>query len=500
MNSSKRIVLNTTATYTRTIISIVLVLFSSRWVLSEMGFSDYGVFSLIGSLLIFISFLNNVLASADARFFAIEIGRNGKLHDLFKSSLIIHLFVAPILILIGGLVGYVAIVYWLNIPPERIDAAVVIFFISLITIFFSMVSVPFRGLFIAHQNILASSVIDLFLTLLNFGSALALRYINYDKLISYSLLYSFVQILICLVYIGCACYKYPCSRQLKKGNCNRNMMKSILKFSFWSALGDLGHLARTQGTAIIVNVLFSTTGNAALGIANQVSSQASGLSNSLMSSTSPEIYRLVGITDFVAAKRLAEFINKIAVLLMMVLGLPLLVNIDEVLRLWLIDVPPFTSQLCICFIIMFIIERYTMGNYIYMAAINKISTIQLVVFCSYSLSLVLPYLGLCHFLGITGIGVSCIIGMLMSRLFIWYSYNNNNNFALIDKNLSYVFYSLVIFAIGTFLFYSLHQSKGWLGVLSYSIVIDAVLIIAYFVMCFTKKEKYKILSFVTKKS
>lgn len=501
MKSSKIIAVNTIATYTRTVISILLILFSSRWVLSELGVSDYGIFSLVGSILIFISFFNNVLASADARFFAIEIGKgfDGNLNDLFKSSLITHLIIAPLLILFGGGIGYIAIANWLNIPNERLDAALVVFGFSLITVFFSMISVPHRGLFIAHQNIVASSVIDLFLTILNFGSAFALRYVNFDKLISYAFLYSMTQIIICVAYISCASYKFPCSRNLKRGNCNLSMIKSILKFSFWSGLGDLGHLLRTQGIAIIVNILFSTKGNAALGLANQVSAQASGLSNSLMRSTSPEVYRLVGMSNLKGAQKLSDFITKIAVLLMMVLGIPLLANIDEVLRLWLTDVPPFTSQLCICFIIMFVIERYTMGNYIYMSAINRISNIQIVVFFSYVLSLVLPYIGLCHYFGITGVGISCIIGMLISRIFIAYSYKKATNTAFTYPFLLYVAISSVLFIVETCLFRYVHHADGLLDVLCYSFVIAVFMITTYIFLCFSQDEKQKILKLINRK-
>lgn len=413
------------------------MLFSSRWVLKELGITDYGIFSLIGSILMILSFINTVISNGNARFLSIEIGKGKKedLSDLFKSILSIHLLLPPLLLVVGYFVGIYCIEHVLSIPIERIYASLVIFRISLLTSIFTFVSAPFLALFIANQNIVISSIISLLHTFLLFLCAYLLRYVEGDKLITYAWFYALAQILLSLLYITVAFRKYECCRMLFRSKIQKDRIISILKYSFWNLFGDLGHLIRTQGISVIVNLSFGPSGNAALGFANQLSMQACSLTNALSSATSPEVNRRYGKGEIESACKLSLFTSKIGVLLMLVIAVPLIFNMDSVLKLWLQTVPPFTGELCICFIIMFIIEKYSMGESIYLRAVNRIAFPQTIVFISYSLSVVIPYCGFIHYWGITGVGISCIITMVLSRLGVFYE---------IRKLVAYSFKNLVI--------------------------------------------------------
>ena len=504
-SSSKRIIINTIATYSRTIVGILLVLFSSRWVLLELGTSDFGLFSLIGSILVFISFLNTVLANGDSRFFALMIGQQNSigLRNLFKSSFVLHAWLAPILVLCGLIIGEVAIRSFLNIPDTRIDAALFLLYISLVAVFFNMLSVPFRALFIAHQNILSSSIIELVQTILFFIIAFLIRFYNGDKLIFYSFLYASVQIIIYLAFIVYAMHKYNYCVQLRSSNIDKTTIRSLLKYAFWNSLGDLGHLIRTQGTAIVVNLLFGTHGNAALGIANQVSMQASGLSNSLLNATSPEIYRRTGTGDINSAMSLSEMLNKIAILLIAVLAIPIIVNIDELLELWLVNVPEHAANLCIAFIVMFIIERYTTGFLIMLKAVNHIAKVQTAIFISYSLSIIFPYCGLCDYWGIEGIGISCVLSMILSRVAIWMNYKKIFRLSLRTYYIKVVFGSAVILILITCVAKYCFSSFGNIGLLNIiwtSLLLAFITTISIYCVVFNKKERNALLKLLKRSS
>jgi hypothetical protein len=75
MNSSQRIVFNSVATYTHSVLGAGLALFSSRWVLNALGQTDFGLFSVVGPIIVFITFLNTVMAISTARHYAFSIGK-----------------------------------------------------------------------------------------------------------------------------------------------------------------------------------------------------------------------------------------------------------------------------------------------------------------------------------------------------------------------------------------------------------------------------------------
>lgn len=489
------------ATYSRTIIAVFLVLFSSRWVLNELGTSDFGLFSLVGSILVFVSFLNTVLANGDARFFSIAIGKNDKEHmrNLFSSSLVLHLILLPVLIILGWIVGEFAIRYFLEIPVERVEAALIIFYISLVTAFFSMLAVPFRALFIAHQNIVSSTFLDLLQTLSLFLVAYLLKFYHGDKLIFYGLMYSTVQVAICVSFVVYAKYKYSYCVSLSK-KMDRGIVMSLLKYSFWNALGDMGHLVRTQGTVIIVNLLYGTIGNAALGIANQVSMQAGGLSNSLINATSPEVYRRVGAGNIKSAISFSNFLNKIGVLLILLLAIPLIINIDEILSLWLIHVPAHTAELCICFIVMFILERYTTGFLIYLKAINSLSLVQSSIFICYFLSVVFPFCGFCSYFGILGIGLSCILSMLLSRICILYVYFRKIRFSVSQYLKQLVGGSFIVFlSLLCLANYVIPSSFiGIYAIMWVSCLVVLVTVLFYYSLVFSPNEKLTVIKLIKK--
>ena len=428
---SRLIAANTAISYSRTLISIIFVLFSSRWVLGSLGTVDFGLYSLVGTILAIVSFLNTVLANGDARFFALGIGQNNQkeLNKVFNTILSLHIALPVFVTVIGLLIGEIVMRHYLVIPPERLEATVTVFRITMLVSLIGMMTVPFSALFIAHQNILESSFISLLQTFLMFVSAYALRFFpnSSDKLILYTIMASLVSIVISAIMVTVSYHKYECTKVKTCHFFDRKLSKDVLKYSFWNMMGDLGHLIRTQGTSIIVNLLFGPTGNAALGIANQVAMQSANLTNAMTSSTSPEIYRRVGEGNFQSAMTLSNLTSKIGIFLILLVGVPVLLNLDDLLKLWLVNVPAGTSALCACFIIMFVIEK--IGQLLYLNAIGKVALVKVLILAFYSTALVFPFLGLMH-LGIAGIGVACILSMFLSRCSIIYCMKKYTDFNL----------------------------------------------------------------------
>lgn len=493
ISSETRIAINTVASYSRTLVQIIIILFTSRWVLKELGIVDYGIFNLIGSILIVLSFLNTVISNGNARFLSIAIGKGDlrNLCNLFKSILCIHLLFPPLLLMGGYIIGVYCIENILIIPPEKLCSSLFILKISIISGIISFASAPYLALFIAYQDIVISSLISLLQTILLFISAYVLRFIDGDKLIIYACFYSLTNICTNLFYIIIASYKYRCCRTIFYSKICVDKIVDILKYSFWNMFGDLGHLIRTQGISIVVNMSFGPTGNAALGFANQLATQACNLTNALSIATSPEVNRRYGMGNKISAYELSLFISKMGVFFMLIISIPIIFNIDSILYLWLKTVPPCTKELCISFIIMFIVEKYSLGETIYLRTLNKMAFSQTIMFISYSLSVVLPYCGFIYYFGLEGIGFSCIISMIFSRIgFIIGMKKNVRRYSFGKIFIRLILpTSLFLLLVVIFSVFIKNSSVNILFIIISSIILLLLTVFFYFTVVLSKNER-----------
>ena len=501
IGGSKRIAINTIVSYSRTLSSVCLVLFSSRWTLQQLGTVDYGLYNLIGSILLIVVFLNTVISNGDSRFFALGIGKGDEkeLSKVFNTSLSIHLIMPAIIVFIGIFLGEWAIRDFLVVPADRLTSTLWVFRITMFTSFFTMIAVPYSALFIAYQNIIVYTVISFIQTILVFCSAYSLRYFTCDKLILYTAFVALAQIITYSLQILVATKKYKCTRIKFSYFFDKIYAKDILKFSFWNMLGDLGHLVRTQGISIIVNLYLGPKGNAALGIANQVSMQACNLTNAMSGATSPEIYRRVGEKKFESAANLSDYTSKIGVFLMCILGIPISLNIDSILKLWLVNVPEGTSTLCLCFIFMFVIEKMTMGQQKFLSAIGKVALVNCLIFAFYCSAVLLPFLGLLKY-GLLGIGISCIISMALSRLSIVYCMNKYTHYRYWYFGKEFMFPMLVVCTI----FVLVQECWSFSSQNLFGLIISCGIsclcsVIVCFFLIFSNKERSRLVDLIIKK-
>lgn len=492
-----RIIINTIASYSRTIIGIIFVLFSNRWVLDSLGVSDFGIYSLVGSILTIVVFLNTILANGNSRFLAISIGRKNEesVKELFKTIVVIHTIIPIVVIIVGYIVGIYAIENWLEIPDTRISATISVFQVSVISSLFAMIAVPYTALFIANQNIITYSLITLVQSFLYFISAYLLRYFQSEHLIIYACLMSASNIIIYSMIILIATKKYTYCNKFWFSKFNISKAKEIVRFAFWNFLGNLGHLCRTQGISIIVNLEFGTQGNAALGIANQVATQSANLTNALGSATSPEVYKRIGEGNFDSANRLCNSISKFGTFLILLLSTIIIANINDLLSLWLTKVPPYTSELCICFILMYIFEKIPMGYNTYLSGINKISLVQTLTLFCYLLAIVFPYIGFTQIWGIVGVGLSCVVSMILATLSIVYCYNKYSGVNSTRQYIHLSVISLILFVISVI---TLHINKiadilsSLATIIASSILMLVIVVASFYVFIFNKDEKQTI--------
>lgn len=378
---SRRIAWNTLATYARSLAAAALALFSGRWVLAALGESDYGLYNLVGAIIVFVTFLSTVMAGSAARFFAVAIGADdsAEVRSWFRASLTIHLGLGVGLVALGIPVGEFAVRHFLTIPAERIGACLAVFRVSLVSAFLGIVSVPFASMFNARQRMGELALWGLVQSFLMFALAAALATTSGDRLVFYAVWSVAIMGAVQLAQILRAMRRFPECSLSRMPPLESGKVRELFAFTGFVLVDNVGALLRNQGTAILLNLYFGPAVNAAYGIANQVSAQTSQFSGSLLGAFAPEINASEGRGDRARMLRLADRASRYGTLLMLVFAVPLMIEMPYVLRLWLGSPPEHTTALCRWILAMFLIDRMTTGNLFAVLAGGKIAAYQATV-------------------------------------------------------------------------------------------------------------------------
>lgn len=422
MTQSTRIIVNTLATYGRSVVTLVFTLFSARWVLAALGQSDFGLFGVVGSMIMFISFLGAIFSASVSRFYAFAIGRGRNMdhglarNDLmgwFNTALSIHLLLPLLLVVIGVPVGLYAIDHWLIIPADRIVACRWVLILSLLSSFVSMALTPYIAMFEAHQYIIELVVFNFVKTMLVFFGALLLLHVSGDHLIVYAVIMSAINAGIPLAQAVRAYIKFDACRVSPRMMYDIASIKEIFAYIGFKFIGGLGWVFRTQGSAIMINMVFGPKVNSAFGVASQLSGQAAGFSASLSGVVAPAVtsYEGEGARDKMIS--LALRTCKFTGLLILVFAVPLIAEIDNVLRLWLVNPPEYANFFCAAMLVVFLLDYLTTGHNVAILAQARIGGWQ----CWYAMSLAmtLAFAGImivCGF-GVWSIGYAYLLSAIM---------------------------------------------------------------------------------------
>jgi O-antigen/teichoic acid export membrane protein len=411
--ASRRIIFNTLATYIRSVIAAGLGLFSSRWVLAALGASDYGLFAVVGSIITFITFLNGVMAGSASRHFAFALGRGDSddVNKWFNTSLSIHLILPVVLISIGWPIGEYCIRQVLTIPPTRIAACLWVFRLSLIVAFVGMASIPYSAMFTAKQHIAELAVWGTLQSMMSFAFAYILTRVSGDRLLFYagygvaiSGLFQFIQVMRAHHLFD------ECRLRYSRWFDTRRFME-IFSFASWNLIGSFGATLRDQGSAILLNTHFGPRVNAAFGIATQVSNQTSQLGVAMTQAFSPEVTASEGRGDRTRMLSLAQQASKFGTILVLLFAIPLMVEMDYILKLWLIEPPLHTALFCRLILATFVLDRLSAGYMLASHAYGKIAAYQATLGTCLVLTLPLAWVFLKLGTPPTGVGIAFVVTM-----------------------------------------------------------------------------------------
>lgn len=356
------------ATYGRTLLRMVLGLFSSRWVLQSLGEVDYGLMGVVGSLIVFITFLNTVASGACSRFFAYSIGKNDK-EDLirwFNVGVSVHLFLAISLVIIGAPLGEWAIDNFLNIPVDRIVTAHWVFRFSLVAAFWTMFSTPYVAMYTATQNIAEFTFWEILNIITNFGFVYWLTSYQGDSWLVYAGFTVALTVLIGLGQVLRARYAFQgCQIKFSYWG-DKERIKQMFSFAGWTLFGNLGYMARTQLPAILLNKYYPPSNykyvNASYQVGGALASYTQSLSSSLMGAFSPQIATLAGANNKEGMIKTAFRASKFGTFLMLLFAIPLGLEADYLLVLWLKNPPQLATEFCRLVLLQMMLDNLTFGH------------------------------------------------------------------------------------------------------------------------------------------
>ena len=335
-SSNKIIYQNTLFLYIRMFVVMATSLYASRVVLRVLGSEDYGLYNVVGGVIAFFFFITGTLSAATQRFMAYEIGRDcdSRRKQVFSLSLLFFVATGFIIFALGIIVGIPFIKHQLNIPLGREQAAIVVFFWSLLNAVLFFVRVPFNASIIAYERMSFYSWMSIgesFLRL--FTLWLLVTIDNYDKLELYSFLNMTISIVVLLVYFAYCQYHFH--DFALQGIFNRDLMKQLFSYSGWSLLGGLSDLILIQGLTIILNQSFGTIINAAHALASQIKNQIANLVNNVNVASTPAITKFYATGERAQYKSLLFESSKVSFLLLLIIVVPLIFELPFILDIWL---------------------------------------------------------------------------------------------------------------------------------------------------------------------
>lgn len=381
MNSSTRVIVNTTAQYAKTFVNIILTLFSARLILEALGVTDFGLYSLLAGVTSMLAFATNALASTTQRFLSYHQGKSGieQQKDIFANSFYIQLSLGLLTLVV--LLALTPFLFdgILNVPTERVEAAQWTYVIVAIILFVTFLCTPYRAILISHENIVYITIIDIIDGILKVVLAVALFHISYDRLIGYALFLLSIQVFNLMSIAIYAIKKYeecsiPSARRIHK-----KYIKDISSYAGWNIYSVGCVMGRTQGIAILINHFFGAAVNAAYGLGFQIAGYVNFMSESLMNAIRPQIVRAEGEGNRERMLWLSEIASKFSFYLLSCLAIPCIFEMETLLTLWLGKVPEYAVLFCRMVLIASIVDSLTCGLGMANQAIGNIKQYSLAV-------------------------------------------------------------------------------------------------------------------------
>ena len=379
--NTKRIAKNTLMLYVRMLFGMLVSLYTSRVVLNTLGVEDYGIYNVVGGFVGMFSLISNSLSASTSRFLTFELGKGDmkRLKEIFSTSLLIHVALAGVVLVLAESIGVWFLNTQMTIPSERLYAANWVFQASILSFMFGLFSVPYNASIVSHERMSAFAYIGILDILLRLSIVLFIAYapFRFDRLIVYSLLLVAVGMSLQCVYLWyCRTNFEECRLHF---HFNKECWKEMSSFAGWNFIGASSAVLKDQGVNILLNLFNGPILNAARGISNSVNTAVTGFAGNFMAALNPQITKSYASKDHLYMISLVERGTRFSFYILLIFALPILLETDFILTLWLKQFPEHTINFVRLVLLLSLCDTLSNTLITLQLATGKIRNYQIVV-------------------------------------------------------------------------------------------------------------------------
>lgn len=392
VQNNKRIAKNSFLLFIRMLFSMAVSLYTTRAILEILGITDFGIYNVVGGVIVFFGFFTQTMSTTTSRFITTALGKNDTkiLHQVFCMSMNFHIIFAILTLILGETVGLWFVLNKLVIPIDRLNAALWLYHASVISTCISILNVPYNASIIAHEDMGAFAYISILQVIAKLAIVLILPFFHIDRLIIFSVLTISVTIIIQIIYWQYSHRKYSETHFYKIWN--KSIWKEMSGFASWNIAGDLAFMCNTQGLNLLLNMFFGPVVNAARGVAVQIESVIVQFIGNFQTAITPQITKSYAANNIDQTIHLVFKASKFCFLLMMIIAIPTFIELDYILNLWLKNVPEHAISFAKLTIIMLFFECLSRPLHLTIYATGIVKTYQILQSSIYLTLIPLSYI------------------------------------------------------------------------------------------------------------
>lgn len=345
-NNNTRIAKNTLLLYFRMLFTMAVSLYTSRVVLNTLGIEDFGIYGVVGGIVTLFDFLNASMSGCTSRFLTFELGKKNKkdLCDTFSTAMYVHIMIALLVLFVAEPVGVLFMHTKMQVLPDRMEAAQIVFHLSVLSMMINVTQVPYNASIISHERMDVYAYVEIVNVVLKLLIVFLLQIGHFDKLILYAVLVFLVSVLIAMFY------RVYCIRNFSECHMHKvwrpDILKKMLAFSGWDLYGNLSVTMRTQGVNMLLNMFFGPIMNAAASIASQVQGAVMAFAQNVTMAVRPQIIKRYAAGEMDSMVSLVRNAVKLNFLVILLITTPIITELHYILNLWLEQVPPNAVTFC----------------------------------------------------------------------------------------------------------------------------------------------------------
>lgn len=504
--NNQRIMKNTLALYVRMLFVMLVSFYSSRIILEVLGEVDYGIYNVVGGIVVMFSFLTTIFSSASQRYFAFDLGTGdyNRLNKIFNITFILYIGVVLLLFILSETVGLWFLNNKLTIPEERLSVANWVFHFSVLSFCVTVLATPYQSVIIAHEKMNVYAIVGVLEAILTLICVCILKYYvtNFDSLLLYSFLV-LIKVIICqLIYY---IYAHRVFFETKiTWVWDKLLAKEMISYSWWNIFGGMANICRDQGINLLIGVFFNPAINAARGLAYGIGGSLNVFSSNFFTAVRPQITKYYAQGDIGSTMELVFRSSRFSFFLVAFVAIPMMAFMDAILDIWLVDVPDYTSLFAKLVIIVALIDSMNFPLMTLMQATGYVKLYQLLtgglIFINIPISYIFLKMG-CGAEYTMYVSIFISVACMFSRIFVCKRYVNFSIKQYLSEVVArVVFVSTLCYILSSMLYKIGLSINCKIFFMLFCLIVDVLISISIiFLLGLSSNEKRYVLQYVKSK-